>query len=90
MRQDDTDPLSHQVLWLRQEKKGAVRVFGRDLYQYTNEELADTLCYVPQTTYLFAGSIRDNLVYGLSDHFSKGSWSGLSKRRVSTVTWRAT
>ena len=52
-------------------QKGAVKVFGKDLYQYTNEELADTLCYVPQTTYLFAGSIRDNLVYGLSDHFSK-------------------
>ena len=48
-----------------------MKVFGKDLYQYTNEELADTLCYVPQTTYLFAGSIWDNLVYGLSDHFSK-------------------
>ena len=48
-----------------------MKVFGKDLYQYTNEELADTLVLCPQTTYLFAGSIRDNLVYGLSDHFSK-------------------
>lgn len=52
-------------------EKGTVQLFGKDLYQYTNEELSDTLCYVPQTTYLFAGTVRENLVYGLPDSFKR-------------------
>ncbi len=60
--------------------KGAVRIFGRDLYEYSSEELAGTICYVPQMTYIFAGTIRDNLVYGLSEDFSGHDLIGALER----------
>lgn len=44
---------------------GAISVFGNDLDMYSQRELTDKLCYLPQKAFFFAGSIRDNLVYGI-------------------------
>lgn len=45
--------------------QGCISIFGKRLDSYSQRELADLICYVPQNTFLFAGSIRDNLTYGL-------------------------
>ena len=44
---------------------GKISVFGNPLEQYNQEELAESIFYVPQSTFFFAGTIRDNLAYGL-------------------------
>ena len=44
---------------------GSISLFGHDLSKYSQRELTDKLFYVPQKTFFFAGSIRDNLVYGI-------------------------
>lgn len=44
---------------------GKITVFGRDLRTYSQKELTDQLFYLPQQTFFFAGSIRENLVYGM-------------------------
>lgn len=44
---------------------GAISVFGNDLDMYSQRELTDKLCYLPQKAFFFAGTIRDNLVYGI-------------------------
>lgn len=45
---------------------GNITLFGRNLDFYSQQELAETLFYVPQQVFFFAGTIRDNLVYGLN------------------------
>ena len=44
---------------------GSISVFGNDLDCYSQHELTDKLFYVPQEAFFFAGTIRDNLIYGI-------------------------
>lgn len=44
---------------------GAISVFGNDLDDYSQRELTDKLVYIPQKAFFFAGTIRDNLIYGI-------------------------
>lgn len=44
---------------------GRIILFGRDLSSYSQKELAEQLFYLPQQAFFFAGSIRENLEYGL-------------------------
>lgn len=46
-------------------RKGGVSLLGRRLSDYAPRELADTVFYLPQVPFLFSGTIRDNIVYGL-------------------------
>ncbi len=46
---------------------GRVLLDGADLEQFTRRELARWIGYVPQETFLFRGSVRDNLVAGRED-----------------------
>lgn len=50
--------------------QGCINLFGKQLELYSQRELADLICYVPQSTFFFAGSIRDNLTYGLDKDVS--------------------
>jgi ABC-type multidrug transport system fused ATPase/permease subunit len=43
---------------------GTISIDGRDIREYTLLGLRKTVCYVPQQTKLFAGTIRENLLYG--------------------------
>jgi ABC-type multidrug transport system fused ATPase/permease subunit len=43
---------------------GAVRIDGHDLRQVTRESLRSQLAVVPQEGHLFAGTLRDNLLFG--------------------------
>lgn len=44
---------------------GTISVFGNDLDGYSQRELTDKLFYLPQKAFFFAGTIRDNLIYGI-------------------------
>lgn len=43
---------------------GKIYLFGRDLKSISREEIAEKIAYVPQKTYIFSGSIKDNILYG--------------------------
>jgi ATP-binding cassette subfamily B protein len=43
---------------------GEVTVVGRPLNEYTLEEYREQIAYVPQSAYVFDGSIRENIAYG--------------------------
>lgn len=45
---------------------GQICLFGNDLKDYTQAELTSHLMYLPQQAFFFAGTIRENLIYGLS------------------------
>ncbi len=47
--------------------EGRVLIDGADLEQFTRRELARWIGYVPQETFLFRGSVRDNLAAGRDD-----------------------
>lgn len=44
--------------------KGAVLVDGRDVREYTQQELRNKIGYVSQKAILFSGTVRSNVVYG--------------------------
>lgn len=44
--------------------KGHISFLGRDLDQYSQKELSELLYYVPQSTFFFSGTVRENLMYG--------------------------
>lgn len=52
-------------------REGSVQVFGRALEQFSQQELTELLVYIPQRAFFFAGTIRENLVYGLSGAFDE-------------------
>jgi len=43
---------------------GKIYLFGKDLASIGRDEIADRIAYVPQKTYIFSGSIRENIAYG--------------------------
>lgn len=50
--------------------QGKVSLFGRDQESYSQKELTDMLYYTPQVSYFIAGTIRENLLYGLDNAVS--------------------
>lgn len=44
---------------------GSITVFGCNLDKYSQKDLVKKLFYVPPKAFFFAGTIRDNLIYGL-------------------------
>jgi len=44
--------------------RGEILFFGKDLKDLTREEIAERIAYVPQKTYIFAGTIKENIAYG--------------------------
>lgn len=45
--------------------QGQVTLFGRSQESYSQKELSDALYYTPQVSFFIAGTIRENLLYGL-------------------------
>lgn len=44
---------------------GSITLFGCNLKNYNQKDLVNKLFYVPPKSFFFAGTIRDNLIYGL-------------------------
>ncbi len=45
--------------------QGEIVLFGKDQEHYSQKELTDMLYYTPQTSFFIAGTIRENLLYGI-------------------------
>jgi ABC-type multidrug transport system fused ATPase/permease subunit len=45
-------------------ESGSILIDGKDLREYSNEALRDAIAVVPQDSFLFSGTIRDNMLYG--------------------------
>lgn len=45
--------------------QGQITLFGKDQSLYTQKELTDVLYYAPQVSFFIAGTVRENLLYGL-------------------------
>lgn len=45
--------------------RGKITIFGKDLDKFTQKELSSLVYYTPQTSFFIAGTIRDNLLYGV-------------------------
>src|SRR3989344_4810747 len=43
---------------------GEIEFLGKDLKKLTREEIAEKIAYIPQKTYVFSGTIRENIIYG--------------------------
>eukprot|EP00747_Dinoflagellata_sp_TGD_P041668 gnl/TRDRNA2_/TRDRNA2_141615_c0_seq1.p1 gnl/TRDRNA2_/TRDRNA2_141615_c0~~gnl/TRDRNA2_/TRDRNA2_141615_c0_seq1.p1 ORF type:complete len:245 (+),score=29.66 gnl/TRDRNA2_/TRDRNA2_141615_c0_seq1:53-736(+) len=54
---------------------GAVNLDGRDIRDYNLKELRSQFGYVEQEPALFNRSVRDNVLYGLSNSGFEGNWS---------------
>jgi ATP-binding cassette subfamily B protein len=56
---------------------GDIRIFNRSVRDYSLQGLRSRIAYVPQESYLFSGTIRENIGYGgesrLCGHFHKGA-----------------
>jgi ATP-binding cassette, subfamily B, bacterial len=48
-------------------KHGAIHVSGRHLHDYRVSDLRELFAYVPQDSYLFSGTVMDNIRYGKPD-----------------------
>ncbi len=45
---------------------GEVNLFGKNLLDITRAEIAEKIVYVPQKPFIFSGTIRDNITYGVN------------------------
>lgn len=52
------------LLRLLHNYSGEIYLFGRGLKSVTRGEIAEKIAYVPQKTYIFSGTIKDNILYG--------------------------
>jgi ATP-binding cassette subfamily B protein len=56
---------------------GSIRLGGHDLRNLRLEEVRRVMGYVPQEAVLFAGSLGDNVRYGVSDASDEAVWEAL-------------
>jgi ATP-binding cassette subfamily B multidrug efflux pump len=59
--------LMQLILRLYREDQGIIRIDGREIGEWDDKQLHDSIGYVPQEGVLFTGSIRDNISWGMDD-----------------------
>ncbi len=57
--------------------RGQITYNGQDITSLTNEEINHTVTHIPQTTFLFSGTIRENLQTGKKDASDEEIWEVL-------------
>lgn len=57
------------LLRFQEEQEGEIKIFGHNIKEYSINELRDLITYVPQESYLFEGTIKENILYG-GDHIN--------------------
>lgn len=57
--------------------KGTVKIDGRNVREYSMEELRDKVRVVPQKAVLFQGTIRQNLLWGKNDASEEELWEAV-------------
>ena len=64
---------------------GSVKVNGNDVRDYPKDELLKRIGIVPQQAVLFAGSIRDNLLWGNEDADDETLWKAIDTAQAHEV-----
>lgn len=57
------------LLRFYEKKSGDILIYGRDIGDYSLEELRDLVTYVPQNNYLFEGTVMENIALGARRKF---------------------
>ena len=52
------------LLRFYEKKSGEILLYGHDISEYSLKQLRDMITYIPQNSYLFEGTIRENIAYG--------------------------
>lgn len=52
------------LLRFYEKEAGEIRIGGKEMSQYSIEQLRDMITYIPQNNYLFEGTIRENIALG--------------------------
>lgn len=52
------------LLRFYEKKSGDILIYGKDISEYSLEELRDLITYVPQNNYLFEGTVMENIAFG--------------------------
>jgi len=63
-------------------ESGAIRIDGVDIRQVTQESLRKQLGIVQQDVFLFAGTIRENILYGKLDASEEEIWESARRARL--------
>lgn len=69
--------IANLILRFSDVTKGAVKVHGHDVRDYSLDNLRDLIGYVPQKANLFSGTIRENLLYGNENATDEDLWYAL-------------
>lgn len=48
-------------------KKGSIKLDSIDIREFSIKQIRDNISYISQNTFLFSGTIRENLLFGNSD-----------------------
>jgi ATP-binding cassette subfamily B protein len=59
--------LMELIMQFYEPESGSIKINGQDIRQMPKEELREWIGFVPQKTYLFFGSIADNIRFGKED-----------------------
>lgn len=57
----------HILLKLIHGYTGKVFLFGNNLNSITRKEISEKIAYVPQRPFIFSGTIKENIIYGIKD-----------------------
>ncbi len=60
--------LVNLLIRMQDPSSGAVLIDGRDVREYSLQSLRDAIGFVPQESFLFSDSLRDNIAYGRHEH----------------------
>ncbi|EKE21272.1 MAG: hypothetical protein ACD_7C00299G0003 [uncultured bacterium] len=55
------------ILKLIHNYSGTVNIEGKDINSLSRSAIAKKISYIPQKTYIFSGTIRENVIYGLTE-----------------------
>ena len=61
------------ILKLIHNYSGSINIEGKNLNSLSRRAIAQKISYIPQKTYIFSGTIRENIVYGLSEEKSNSN-----------------
>lgn len=54
------------ILKLVHDYSGSINFLGKNLSSLSRETIAEKIAYIPQKTYIFSGTIKENVLYGTS------------------------
>jgi ATP-binding cassette subfamily B protein len=57
------------ILRLVHNYSGSINFLGENLNSLSRETIAEKIAYIPQKTYVFSGTIKENVLYGLRKNF---------------------